>query len=126
MRHRLAITCLLGLFGCTAAREPLQPYTLPPYTLSSSEMNAVVHGIWSAARDLDEPNFRNFKAVTGSPGEVYVCGWVNSKNSKGNRTADQAFVGTLSAGQFSPTRIGKDEYSTAEILAECREHGISI
>jgi hypothetical protein len=43
-----------------------------------------------------------------------------------NHRAEQAFIGTLSAGRFSPDRIGKDTYSTSEVLAKCKERGISM
>jgi hypothetical protein len=119
VRSSLAIPCISMmtlLFGCTAVPEPL-----PPYALSNAEVTAVVRGFYSSVKDLDAPGFRSFKAVRSSDGEVYVCGWMNSRN-----TAEQAFIGTLSAGRFTPDRIGKDQYSTGEVLAKCQERGISI
>jgi hypothetical protein len=117
MRRWLAIPYLLGsLCGCTATPEPL-----PPYTLSDAEINAVVRGLYSAVKDLDAPSFRSFKAARSGSGDVYVCGWMNSKYR-----AEQVFIGTLSAGRFSPDRIGKDTYSTSEVLAKCKERGISM
>jgi hypothetical protein len=117
----LAIPCLLVLLtGCTAAPEPL-----PPYTLSNTEVTAVVRGFYASVKDLDAPAFRGFKAVRSSGGEIYVCGWMSSRNSKGSQI-EQAFMGTLSAGRFAPDRIGKDTYSIGEVLAKCHERGISI
>jgi len=104
------------LLGCTAAPEPL-----PPYALSNTEVTAVVRGFYSSVKDLDAPSFRSFKAVRSSSGEVYVCGGMSSRN-----TGEQVFIGTLSAGRFTPDRIGKDQYSIGEVLAKCRERGISI
>jgi hypothetical protein len=123
MRQRLVIPCLLNvLSGCTGV---LQPQPLPPYTLSGAEMTAITRGIYSALEDVDEPSFRNVKAARSSGGDVYVCGWMSARRG-GYRTAEQPFIGTLSAGRFSLERIAKDEYSTAEVLAKCRERGISI
>jgi hypothetical protein len=117
VRQCFVVPCLLVLlFGCTAAPGPL-----PPYTLSDAEMTAVVRGISSAVKDLDAPSFRSFKAARSGGGDVYVCGWMRPRNKN-----EQAFIGTLSAGRFSPNRIGKDTYSTSEVLAKCRERGISI
>jgi len=52
---------------------------------------------------------------------VYVCGGMSSRNA-----GEQVFIGTLSAGRFTPDRIGKDQHSIGEVLARCRERGISI
>jgi len=104
------------LFGCTAAPEPLSPYAL-----SDAEVTAVVRGFYSSVKDLDAPSFRSLKAVRSSGGEVYVCGGMSSRNA-----GEQIFIGTLSAGRFVPDRIGKDQYSTGEVLAKCQERGIPI
>ena len=118
MRQRLAITGLLGfLSGCTAG--PPEPLT--PYSLSDAEMTAVVRGLYSTVKDLDEPGFRNFKVARSSSGDIRVCGWVRSRNR-----AEQAFIGTLSAGRFSPERIGTDQYSNAEVRTKCQERGVPI
>ena len=122
MRHRLATACLVvPLFGCTV----VTPEPLPPYALSDNDTMIVLRGIYSAVKDLDEPSLRNLKAARSNSGDVYVCGWVSSRTTKGYRT-EQAFIGTLSAGQFSAERIAKDNYSTGEILTKCQERGLSI
>src|SRR5262245_5863910 len=121
MRDWLAITCLLPfLLGCNTVR----PEPLPPYALSDADTVIVLRGLYSAVKDLDEPGLRNLKGAKRSSG-VYVCGWLSSKNRGGERT-EQAFNGTLSAGRFSADRIGKDDYSTAQVLTECQERGLSI
>jgi hypothetical protein len=38
----------------------------------------------------------------------------------------QAFVGTLSAGRFSPSGMGMNADSNAQVVAECYRLGISI
>jgi hypothetical protein len=117
VRSWIAIPWLLAsLLGCTAAPEPL-----PPYELSNAEVTAVVRGFYSSVKDLDAPSFRSFKAARSGGGDVYVCGWITPRNSR-----EQAFIGTLSAGRFTPDRIGKDQYSNGEVLTKCREGGISI
>jgi len=122
MRHWLAIACLpLLVVGCNTVR----PEPLPPYALSDADTVIVLRGLYSAVKDLDEPGLRNLKAVRSNGGKVYLCGWLSYKNSTGNHT-EQAFIGTLSAGRFSPDRIGKDDYSTGQVLTECQERGLSI
>jgi hypothetical protein len=85
----------------------------------------VLRGLYSAVKDLDEPGLRNLKAVRNNGGKVYLCGWLSWKNNRGGRT-EQAFIGTLVDGRFSPDRVGKDDFSTGEVLSECQERGLSI
>jgi hypothetical protein len=119
--HWLAISFLLVLlFGCA-----LWSKSLPPYTLSDSETTTVERGILSATKDLDKPGFHGLKAAKSSNGDLYVCGWMDS-NKKAYRSPEQAFIGTLSAGQFSPSGMGMNADSNAEVVAECKKLGISI
>ena len=107
--------------GCTAVPEPASPYIL-----SDTEITTVQRGLFSALPDLDSPNFRSFKAARTTNGDIYVCGWMSSKNSKGYPSPERAFIGSLSAGRFVSERVGMDEYSTAEIVGKCRDRGITI
>jgi hypothetical protein len=126
--HWVAITCLpVLLFGCTAGSK-----SLPPYALSDAETTTVERAtttveraIYPATKDLDKPGFRDLKAARSSNGDVYVCGWMDS-NNKTYRAPEQAFIGTFSAGRFSPDRIGTNAQSNAEILVECQKLGITI
>src|SRR5262249_60739092 len=122
MRHWLAIACLVALlFGCNTVR----PEPLPPYVLSDAETTIVLRGIYSAVKDLDDPSLRSLKATRRNSGEVYVCGWVSFRTSKGYRT-EKAFIGTLSAGRFSTDRVGKNNYPHREGLAASEKSKITI
>jgi hypothetical protein len=119
--HWIATSCLLvSLFGCTAWFKPPQPYTL-----SDAETATVRRDIYSAAKLSDKPSFRDLKAARSSNGDLYVCGWIES-NNKAYRAPEQAFIGTLSAGRFSPTGMGTTANSNAEIAVECQKVGASI
>jgi hypothetical protein len=114
----LATSCLLvSLFGCTVPP--------PPYILSDAETATVKRDIYSAARLSDNPSFRDLKAARSSNADLYVCGWIES-NNKTYRAPEQAFIGTLSAGRFSPSGMGTTANSNAEIVVECQKLGISI
>jgi hypothetical protein len=119
VRWLLTIASLLLLCGCAVWSE-----SLPPYTLSDSETTTVERGILSTTNDLDKPRFRGLKAARSSNGDVYVCGWMGS-NNKAYRSPEQVFIGTLSAGQFSPSGMGTNASSIAEVVAECKKHGIN-
>ena len=107
------------LFGCA-----LGP-TLRSYALSDAEKNAVMRGIYSYSAIKDKPTVSIFKAATNSSGEVYVCGWMHSDREY-YRAPEEAFTGTLSAGQFSAERIGMDANTNAIVVAKCHERGISM
>ena len=118
--HWLAIACFVfGVFGCTLWSKSL------PYALSNSETTTVERDILSATKDLDKPPFHDLKAAKSSNGDLYVCGWMNS-NNKAYRSSEQAFIGTFSAGRFSPARIGVDADSNVQVVVECHQLGISI
>ena len=119
--HLLAIPCFVfGLFACT-----LWSKSLPPYVLSNSETTTVERDILSATKDLDKSPFHDLKAAKSSNGDLYVCGWMNS-NNKAYRSSEQAFIGTFSAGRFSPARIGTNAESNVQVVVECQKLGISI
>ena len=117
----LAIPCFVFLlFGCSTLRS-----APPPYVLSESETATVERGVLTATNDLSKPGFHELKAAKNSNGDLYVCGWMDSSN-KAYRTSEQAFIGTLSAGRFSPTGMGTTGNSNAEIAVQCQKLGISI
>jgi hypothetical protein len=120
--HWLAIPCFVFLlFGCSTLRSA----SPPPYVLSESETATVERGVLTATNDLSKPGFHDLKAAKNSNGDLYVCGWMDSSN-KAYRTSEQAFIGTLSAGHFSPTGMGTTGDSNAEIEFQCQKLGMSI
>jgi hypothetical protein len=119
--HWLAIPCfVLLLFGCAVWSK-----SLPPYVLSGNETTIVERDILSATKDSDKPPFHDLKAAKSSNGDLYVCGWMDS-NNKAYQSSEQAFIGTVSAGRFSPARIGTNAESNAQVVVECQKLGISI
>jgi hypothetical protein len=106
------------LFGCALRSKP-------PYVLSNSETTTVERDILFGTKDSDKPPFHDVKAAKSSNGDLYVCGWMNS-NNKTYQSSEQAFIGTFSAGHFSPARIGTNASSNVEVVVECRKLGIDI
>jgi hypothetical protein len=49
-----------------------------------------------------------------------------NSNNKAYRSSEQAFIGTFSAGRFSPARIGTNAESNVQVVVECQKLGISI
>jgi len=121
MRVLLVVVAVFLLAGCTTAVvEPTSPYTLSP-----TEIKAVVSGINSAVKYMDSPDFRKFTAATSEDGHIYVCGWL-SYQKRGYYTGEQPFFGTMFAGQFVPERFGTDGVEISKVLSACHAHGIQI
>jgi hypothetical protein len=119
-RLTLAVALSILLVGCATTRE--QPYLGSPYTLSNSEIETVVGGIFSVRKDLDRPGFTSFRAAQRGDEQIEVCGWANlTANSE-----QHPFVGTLSAGKFTLGQIGGDPFDDAAVLSECRKQGAAL
>jgi hypothetical protein len=119
--QRLAVPWFVFLLcGCTVWSK-----SLPPYVLSDGETAIVEGDILSATKVSDKPPFHDLKAAKNNNGELYVCGWMNS-NNKAYQSSEQAFIGTFSAGRFSPSRIGTNAESNAQVMVECQKLGMSI
>jgi len=120
MRVLLSVVAVFLLAGCTTAVEPTSPYTLSP-----TEIKAVVSGISSAVKDMDSPDFRKFTAATSADGHIYVCGWL-SYQKRGYYTGEQPFFGTMFAGRFDPERFGTNSFEISKVMSACHAHGIQI
>ena len=121
MQAFLCACLMLCVLGCATTRE-----TTSPHTLSDAEIVSVQTGIQSFRKDLDAPRFRGFRAARSADGQIYVCGWMNSRNSHGGYSEEQPFIGTLFGGQFVPDRLGKDQAQASTIFSECQRRGVGI
>jgi hypothetical protein len=94
----------------------------PPYTLTNSEIEAIVTGIRSARKDLDDPSYRNFRAVSHPDGQIDVCGWFRPQRD----SEESPFIGTLFAGQFVLQQFGGDPFQDGKVISDCRNRGIEL
>jgi len=109
----------LILLGCaTTTRGPVSAYSL-----SATDLATVGRGLHAALKDLDSPEFRNFKAVQSADGRISVCGWVLDR---GEYSDKPPFIGTLSAGQFVLDQLGQHRTARDEVLKRCAELGINL
>jgi hypothetical protein len=60
------------------------------------------------------------------PREVAAATYASAAGCVQEIGPEQAFIGKLSAGRFSPERIGTDQYSNAEVRSKCQERGVPI
>lgn len=115
-----AMACLsILLVGCATIQEREQT---PPYTLTNTQIEAVIIGIRSARKDLDNPSYRNFRAVSHPDGQIDVCGWMSPQK----QSEERPFIGTLFAGRFVPKQFGGDQLQDAKIISDCRNRGIGM
>ena len=115
---RAVVSLSLFVVGCATTRE--EPST--SYSLTNSDILAVVTGVRSAQKDLDNPGYRSFTAARQADGQIYVCGWMNPTRY----SSEHPFIGILSAGQFVPKRFGGDNYTDSEIVDDCRHRGVGL
>jgi hypothetical protein len=120
MSLALTVACLtLVLTGCAIVKEREQP---TPYTLTNSEIEAIVTGIRSARKDLDDPSYRNFRAVSHPDGQIDVCSWFRPQRD----SEESPFIGTLFAGQFVLQQFGGDPFQDGKVISDCRNRGFEL
>src|SRR5690349_25140698 len=104
----LAVAALsVLLVGCatTQHRSPI------PYALTGSEITVVENSIRSVRRDLNNADFRDFRAAQHEDGQIDVCGWIRLSGS----TSEQPYIGTLFGGPCAPECFGGNQADKAQL-----------
>jgi hypothetical protein len=66
-----------------------------------------------------EPRAHRLCTLAASDGRVFVCGWVNVKNSFGGSVGRQPFSGQLTNDTFALSYVGSDYMLRANIQDRC-------
>ncbi len=105
--------------GACATIPPLTPMPLTPAQIKTVEEGA--------RRGLKDPDSAKFEGIVGgrnAQGDVFACGYVNSRNSFGGYVGMQPFGGMITnvAGeQFTLISMGSDQASRYALAATtCR------
>jgi hypothetical protein len=118
MRAILILAVLLG--GCSQAlvtgsnKDPRAPVAL-----TDSQVGHVQTVVARTLKDPDSAKFDSIAAGRAPDGRVFVCGWVNAKNSFGGYVGRQPFSGQLTDGAFALSYVGSDYMLRAFIQDQC-------
>ncbi len=81
----VAIVGALGVAGPTEAAE----------TLTAAQEEKVLDGLRKILKDPNSAILGQIEAGPEESGTIYICGFVNAKNSFGGYTGDKPFIGML-------------------------------
>lgn len=139
MRSKLACVVVFAvliapLASCQATNTEQIPVdaSVVPFQLSAPQLTAVKDGV---AKRLKDPESARFGVVVASKSStIWVCGYVNAKNSFGGYPGEQLFIGGLLSmdtekGQFnsfSLSGIASDEIELNVTREMCASKGIII
>ena len=136
----LALSFGFVLSGCAVA-PPVSPLGAAPdvqavpYALSPSETKAVKDGVSEQLKDPTSPLFGKVKAARMTLNDsVYVCGYVNAKNSYGGYTGSKPFGGFLvsvgggkgATSSFLLSGIAQSDAGSDAVRAECAKNGVIL
>ncbi len=126
MLRKLAPAAFFGLLvGCQAPALPPE-LSVTPVTLTGQQTQAVERGVKVVLKDPDSARFGPMKAGVNSAGKVFVCGYVNARNSFGGYTGMTPFSGEFVGPSFAQVAIGGDGSVSQAILQVCARQGLPI
>lgn len=133
MRPARLIVAVAGavLAGCVAQPKPAPGpvYRSEPVTLTSAQVAAIESGVKAKLKDPNSAMFgRMAGALNPDDGLIYVCGYVNSRNSFGGYVGDTLFYGAMTTSPlyFAALHFGgnTDDHEIAVTL--CTRHGVPL
>lgn len=122
------------LSGCIpqGANVAITPAAEPPgvsMELTAAQRRAVEAGVLKSLKDPESARFGEIAAARTPDGAIYVCGFVNARNSFGGYSGSSPFIGLLAtvaqATIFTPAAIESGR-SASIVLEMCREKGARI
>lgn len=127
---RLLLGACVFLSACATAAPPVATQAIE---LSADQVAAVQAGLRASLKDPDSARFGPMKASRAGDA-IYVCGYVNAKNSYGGFTGMQSYFGLLAeipakekdVRSFSPIGFGSTDIDVKVVGAECQRHGLRL
>lgn len=110
----------------TCLATPVMASSYTPHTLTVADRAVIEAGVRSRLKDPDSAKFRGL--VAGMPPDksgIFVCGWVNAKNSFGGYTGDRPFGGVfLNPKTYAVIGLGETSAQITAVLQVCDKHGL--
>lgn len=106
---------------------PAKAESTSPTKLSKAQRESVMNAIKRRLKDPDSAKFGDIIASLDD-GDLFICGFVNAKNSYGGYTGMQPFLGLLfiNTGVFHPTHVGGSNTEQIATLQVCANHGLHL
>lgn len=132
-----ATVCSLLIAGCALTEAPTPVAVVPsavlktsPFALSAQDKSAIEAAVRESLKDPLSAQFGASYAVETPDKTIYVCGYVNAKNSFGGYTGKKLYYGILAVigakSVFGVIGIGGTDIETAAVTEQCRSHGVPI
>lgn len=129
MKSLFMLAAVAGLAGCTTAATspPVAAISYMPTTLTAEQTEAVKAGVRKGLKDPNSALFDgSFMASLDPSNQMWVCGYVNARNSFGGYTGGKPFIGGFAGTEFQVAGFGGDDIETSVVLGMCRQHSINL
>ena len=130
---RAIILATIALAGCVSQPRQQASTTPPPeptlpITLTESQKAAVTAGVKGQLKDPNSAMFGPMAASQGKSGLIYVCGYVNSRNSFGGYVGDTLFYGAMpsTVNTFLPQIFASDDINRTVTVQMCMRYGVPL
>lgn len=119
-----------ALSGCQSAAPNATPATTTPLTLTATHIAALKRGVISRLKDPESARFDEAFVASEDKDTIYVCGYVNAKNSYGGYVGARPFYAAAIKMPGVPVifsaHLGDGEFGPAVVRGECAKVGIPI
>lgn len=116
--------CARQKAGAAPANKPATTMTPnPKYKLTAEEISLIKKGVAQELKDPTSPIFGKIEATKSKENTIFVCGFVNAKNSYGAYTGQKPFMGGFNRNNFVLVGIGENDILTDAIYNVCTKSG---
>lgn len=121
----VGVVLVLVLAGCQTF-PPMAP-ALAPVELTAAQVELVKKGVASGLKDPESARFDSgFKAGRDDSSAIFVCGYVNAKNSFGGYTGAKPFIAGLTETAAVLVGVGGTDIESQVVMQRCAEQGMAI
>lgn len=96
------------------------------YSLSAADQTNVRRSVLASLKDPESARFGSMAASKATDGTIFVCGFVNARNSFGGYTGMEPFAGRMTGPAFGVVYWGNTRPMYDYVLSECRKFGVPI
>lgn len=98
-----------------------EPTFLPPYEMTDAVRTGAENAVKNSLKDPDSAHFGGMLAFKAGDGSIWVCGYVNAKNSFGGYVGMQPFFTML-----TPIGDGSQLYGPSALISRADRYGPTV